>query len=146
MGIQTQIDQVQHESQIPKWSLASCVAFRFCFAYFGPYCLATQIFTSLFPIPDTDIPDLSTRGPLRQIILWTAAHIFRVPTPLVYNGSGSGDKTFDWVLIFCLLVFGVLVTGIWSILDSKRGNYVTLYKWFRLFIRFPLPDRCLPTA
>ena len=140
MGIQTQIDQ---ESQIPHWSLAFRVAFRFCFAYFGLYCLTTQIFSSLFPIPNVEIPDLSARWPMRQILFWTAAHVFHVPTPLVYSDSGSGDKTFDWVLVFCLLVFATLSTVLWSLFDRKRENYVTMYKWFRLFIRFSLAGQML---
>jgi hypothetical protein len=143
MGTQSPIEQLQHEAQMARWSLASRVSFRFCFAYFGLYCLATQIFTSLFPIPNVDIPDLSARWPLRQIIFWTAAHVFRVPTPLVYSYSGSGDKTFDWVLVFCLLVFATLSTVLWSVFDSQRENYVTLYKWFRLFIRFSLAGQML---
>ena len=143
MGTQPQIEQVQQPPQIPHWSLSSRVAFRFCFAYFGLYCLTTQIFTSLFPIPKVDIPDLSTLWPMRQIIFWTAAHILRVRTPLDYTDSSTGDKTFDWVLVFCLLVFAVLATGIWSVLDRKRENYATLYKWFRLFIRFSLAGQML---
>jgi hypothetical protein len=143
MGTQPPIGQLQHEPQIARWSLASRVSFRFCFVYFGLYCLATQIFTSLFPIPNVDIPDLGARWPLRQIIFWTAAHVFRVPTPLVYSYSGSADKTFDWVLVFCLLVFATLSTVLWSVFDSRRENYVTLYKWFRLFIRFSLAGQML---
>jgi hypothetical protein len=143
MGTQPPIEQLQHEPQIARWSLASRVSFRFCFAYFGLYCLGTQIFTSLFPIPNVDIPDLSARWPLRQIIIWTAAHVFRAPTPLVYSYSGSADKTFDWVLVFCLLVFATLSTVLWSVFDSQRENYVTLYKWFRLFIRFSLAGQML---
>jgi hypothetical protein len=143
MGTQLPIEQLQHEPQSASRSLASRVSFRFCFAYFGLYCLATQIFTSLFPIPNVDIPELSARWPLRQIIFWTAAHVFRVPTPLVYSYSGSADKTFDWVLVFCLLVFATLSTVLWSVFDSKRENYVTLYKWFRLFIRFSLAGQML---
>jgi hypothetical protein len=143
MDTQPPIEQLQHKPQIARWSLASRVSFRFCFAYFGLYCLVTQILTSLFPIPNVDIPDLSARWPLRQIIFWTAAHVFRVPTPLVYSDTGSGDKTFDWVLVFCLLVFATLSTALWSVFDSKREDYVTLYKWFRLFIRFSLAGQML---
>src|SRR5208282_4243632 len=66
---------------------------------------------------------------------------FPCQAPLVYSGSGSGDKTFDWVLAFCLLVFAALATAIWSLLDRRRENYATLYKWFRLFIRFALASQ-----
>jgi hypothetical protein len=75
---------------------------------------------------------------VRQIVFWTAAHVFLVKQPLVYTGSGSGDKAFDWVLAFCLLVCAALATVVWSVLDRRRVNYVALHKWFRLFIRFAL--------
>jgi len=88
-----------------------------------------------------ETPDPSSLWPMRQIVFWTAAHIFHAHLPLVYTGSGSGDKTFDWVLAFCLLVFSAVATCIWSVLDRKRENYVALYKWFRVFIRFALASQ-----
>src|SRR5215467_9374204 len=143
MNSQTQTEEVQHELQILHGGRAFRVAFRFCFVYFGLYCLATQIITSLFPIPNVDIPDPATLPPVRQVVFWTASHVFHVTTPLVYSGSGSGDKTFDWVLVFCLLVCSAFGTAIWSVLDSKRQNYVTLQRWFHLFIRFSLAGQML---
>jgi uncharacterized membrane protein YphA (DoxX/SURF4 family) len=80
---------------------------------------------------------------MRQIVFWTASHLFRVTHPLVYTGSGSGDKTFDWVLSFCLLVLAALATGIWSVLDRRRENYATLHKWFRVFMRFALASQMI---
>ena len=123
--------------QEARWSLATRVAFRFCFVYFGLYCLLTQISTSLLPLPTIDLPDPSTFWPTRQIVTWTAEHLFRVKHPLVYL-SGSGDKTFDWALLFVMLVLAVVATTIWSILDRRRETYVTLHKWFRLVIRICL--------
>jgi hypothetical protein len=143
MSAQAQIAQIQQDSHTPRWSLTSRVAFRFSFVYFGLYSADTQILGGLFPIPKVDIPDLASLWPTRQIVFWTAAHIFHANLPLVYSGSGSGDKTFDWVLAFCLLIFGALATGIWSVLDRERENYVTLYKWFRLFVRFALASELI---
>jgi len=91
-----------------------------------------------FPSQKIDIPELSAHWPLRQITFWTAAHIFHIKHDLVYTGSGSGDKTFDWVLAFCLLIIAALITCGWSILDRRRENYVTFHKWFRLAMRFML--------
>src|SRR5262249_49356513 len=124
--------QVDFESQPQHWTLATRVAFRFSFVYFGLYCLLTQISTSLVPLPNVDIPDPATLRPLRLIVSWTAANVFRVTQPLIYSGSGSGDKTFDWVLLFCIFVIAVAATALWSILDRNRSNYIALYKWFRL--------------
>jgi hypothetical protein len=129
---------LQQETQTPRWNLATRIGFRFCFVYFGLYCLTTQILGSLFTNPEINVPDPSTLWPMRQIIFWTAAHIFRVTHPLVYSGSGSGDKTFDWAAAFCLLVFAVLATLVWSGFDRRRENYITLHKWFRAFIRLAL--------
>jgi hypothetical protein len=143
MDAQAQVPQPQMDSQTPRWSLPCQVAFRFCFVYFGLYCVATQILGSFVPTPKFDIPDLSTLWPMRQITFWAGAHIFHAHLPLVYAGSGSGDKTFDWVLAFWQLVASALATGIWSVLDRKRENYVTLYKWFRLFIRFALVSQLI---
>jgi hypothetical protein len=138
VSTQPQTEPLQQESLAPHWSFASRIVFRFCFVYFSLFCLTTQIFGGLFPIPKVDIPDPASLWPVRPIVFWTAAHVFRRPLPLVYEGSGSGDKTFDWVLTFCLLVFAMLATGIWSVLDRRRENYVALHKWFRLFIRLAL--------
>src|SRR5580693_584276 len=138
MGAQPQLEPIPFDTKIPHWSVASRVAFRFCFTYFSLFSLATQILGGLFPIPKVDIPDPATLAPMRQIVFWTAAHVFHVRQPLVYTGSGSGDKTFDWVLAFCLLVCAALATVVWSVLDRRRVNYVGLHKWFHLFIRFAL--------
>ena len=120
------------------WSLALRVAVRFCVAYFTLFGLSNQILGGLFQVPKVDIPELSGHWPLRQITFWTAAHIFRIKHDLVYTNSGSGDKTFDWVLAFCLLIIAALITCVWSILDRRRENYIVFHKWFRLAMRFML--------
>jgi hypothetical protein len=120
------------------WSLTLRIAFRFCVAYFTLFGLSNQILDGLLVIPKVNIPELSSLWPLRHITFWAARHIFHIQRDLVYTGSGSGDKTFDWVLAFCLLVIAALITCIWSILDRRRENYVVFHKWFRLAMRFML--------
>ena len=122
----------------PHWKPATRVAFRFCFTYFILFSLSNQILGGLFPIPKVDIPDPGTLWPMRQITFWAAKHVFRVTYELVYKDSGSGDKTFDWVQAFCLIVIALIVTVVWSFLDRRRQSYAAMYKWFRLFIRFAL--------
>jgi len=88
-----------------------------------------------------EMGDPSAYWPMRQIVFWIASHLFHAQLPLVYTGSGSGDKTFDWVMNFFLLVFCAIATVIWSVIDRRRVNYVTLSKWFRLFLRFALASQ-----
>ena len=142
MGKETHPEQLPRESS-PYWHPLLRIAFRFCVIYFGLLFLPTQIFGSVFYIPIIEVPELSTLWPSRQIVVWTAAHVFRVKEPLVYTGSGSGDKTFDWVLSFCLLVIATLGAAMWSALDRKRPSYPGLYKWSRLILRFALLSQML---
>ena len=123
------------------WKLASRIGFRFCFLYLGSYCLTTHVVRGLFP--SFDLPDLATVAPIRQAVFWSAAHIFHLSTSLVYTGSRSGDKTFDWVLVFCLLTIGFFGTALWSVLDRRRETYITLHKWFHLFLRFAVGSQLL---
>jgi uncharacterized membrane protein YphA (DoxX/SURF4 family) len=127
----------------PPWSLATRIAFRLSVVYFGLYCLSTQIITSMLPVPGVDFPDPSGIPPLRQVITFTATHVFHHKAPLVFTGSGSGDKTVDFVLLFCLLVVSVLATALWSLLDRRRTSYSALHKWFWLFFRFALAGQML---
>ncbi len=142
-GVQLQGDQVEVTDQQVRWSLTKRIAFRFCFVYFGLFCLLTEVLLGLVPLPSVDIPDPSTLWPFRQVVFWTATHVFHLSQPLVYQLSGSGDKTYDWVLQFCFLMVALLATVIWSLLDRKRENYATAYKWFRLFVRFCLAGQML---
>jgi hypothetical protein len=133
--------QIKPVVLMPGWQWGPRIAFRFCFLYFGLFCLSTQILGGFLPIPKVDIPDFSLLW--QPIVFWTAARVFNAKLPLVYTGSGSGDKTFDWVLVFCLLLFSLVATAVWSLLDRKRTNYAILHKWFRVFIRFSLAGQML---
>src|SRR5262249_4881003 len=112
-----------------------------CAIYFALFCLFTQVFTGI--VPFVDLPDLSAFAPIRPIVFWTAKHVFRVTKTLVYQGSGSGDKTFDWVLAFWILSTAAIGAAIWSALDRKRLAYPTAYKWFHLGIRLALGSQLL---
>jgi hypothetical protein len=92
MRPQLQTEPVPHQPQIPEWSPALRIAFRFCVAYLGLFCLATQIITSLFSATQgADIPDPGTLWPLRPLVFWTAAHIFHVAAPLSLAGNPSSS-------------------------------------------------------
>jgi hypothetical protein len=119
-------------SRVSRW------VFRLAAVYFSLYVLTTQMLGSLLPLPVGNVPELGALPPVRTIVAWAAAHVFRVTSPLVVTGSGSGDKTFDWVHAFCVLVISVLVTAVWSTLDRLRTDDARLDKWFRLFARFAL--------
>jgi hypothetical protein len=143
VDVLTATEPERTESTVRAWNFPSRIAFRFCVIYFGLYCIFTQIINSVLAIPNVDVPDWATLGPMRLSVEWVAAHIFGLKMPLVSSGSGSGDKTFDWVLVFCLLVLSGAATAVWSVLDRRRSSYAALDRWFRLFVRFCLAGQML---
>jgi len=137
MNVLTALESAPAEIAGKEWSATKRIAFRFCFIYFGLYCVAALLPGGL-PIPGVEIPDPFTLWPFRQVVFWVAAHVFGASLPLVYKGSGSGDKIYDWVEVFCLLVVAAIATASWTIADRKRHHYEVLDRWFRLYIRFSL--------
>ena len=111
-----------NRSAAAAWSFRVRLAFRFCFVYFGLFSLANCL-GGMYPVLRTDDEiGLAPLWPMRQITFWIAHHLFSAKLPLVYRESGS-DKTFDWVLVFWLLILSISVTGVWSMLDRRRPNY-----------------------
>ena len=125
-------------SSRPVWSPVTRAAFRFAFTYFLLYCLTTQTLNSFVSIPNVDFPDPSSFPPLRLTIEWLATHLFHASQPVVVVGSGSGDKTYDYIQCLLLLSLSAMSTVLWTVLDRRRTSYVVLHKWFRLILRFAL--------
>jgi len=108
------------------WHPLTRVAFRFAFCYLGLYSLITL----------SNVEDYLPYEKLwHGIVPWVGAHILHLSQPITYFTSGSGDKTSDWVLLFCHLVISVAATAIWTVLD-RRKEYATLDEWLRVLLRF----------
>jgi hypothetical protein len=121
-----------------RWGLPTRITFRFCFVYFSLYVVSTQMLGGLLVLPAGGVPQLGQIPPMRNVTAWVASHVFGVSRPLVITGSGSGDKTFDWVQACCVLVIASVAAIVWSLMNRKRENYIGPQKWFRLFLRFAL--------
>ncbi len=138
MAIQTQEEHMQEEQRVPYWNIGTRIAFRFSFIYLGlfvVYFCPIWLQYLLFMKGESPLV-LGGIWPMRQIVLWAGAHIFHM-TRSPSTGPGW-DGSYYWVEAFCALVIAVLATVTWSILDRQREAYETLYKWFRLVIRFAL--------
>ncbi|HYL62901.1 MAG TPA: DoxX family protein, partial [Candidatus Methylomirabilis sp.] len=124
----------------PRWSLSLRIAFRFFIVYLGLYVLLTQMFTSLVlaTTNDSGAFEVDMTAPAKAVVIWLAAHVFRIGHPIVTFETGSGDRIYDWIVLAFILVAAILGTAIWCILDRKRTNYVKFHAWFRVFARFSL--------
>ena len=131
------------ETCIPRgesWSAGARIAFRFGFLYLGLYSLATQIVGSLLLIPGVSFRGLGWLWPMREITMWIGRHIFHITSPLIYSGN-SRDTDFYWIQMMWILGVAVLATVAWSAIDRSRQHYVSLHKWFRVFIRLGLASQ-----
>ena len=134
MATSAVLDPAQVQLAPTSWSLPARIAFRFVAVYFTLYCLLTQIVVGLVLADYAgDIGDLSTLLPVRPIVAGVATRLFHTAYPVLPTISGSGDRIWDWTLVFCLLVFSTLATIVWSILDRRRPGYADMQKWIWLF-------------
>ena len=137
-GTESRTERDLPASEVANWKPMTRVAFRFSFVYFGLFALATQIAGSLFIVPTLSFRGMGQAWPMREITLWIARSIFGAPSTLDSTGANIGETVFFWVQTLWILLFAVVATLVWSALDRRRGDYVTLHKWFRLFIRLGL--------
>ena len=119
-----------------RWRLATRLAFRFAAIYCLLYVLMTQMLPGMLPIPGIETVYPGALEILQNGVRWVARSVFGFGGPIVAFG-GSGDKAYDWTLAFCLLVGSAVLTLLWSVLD-RRPAHPTLFKWFRLFLRFAI--------
>jgi hypothetical protein len=115
------------------WTLTQKVGFRFIFLLFGLYILFEN--NGAFPFFDGLIMHYPT-ALLHQFIPWVGKHILHLSYPITVFTNGSGDTTYDYVIVFCIFSFSCLGTLIWSLFDSKRADYSTLYYWLTVGVRF----------
>jgi len=136
----------QRTDERTTWPLATRVAFRFCFAYLGLFCLwfaqITFVFTGIAGelLPDQAI--MWQMVTLEPVTGWVGRHVLGVDS-VIHQDSGSGDQAAVWVGVFCLLVVAVIATVIWSVLDRRRTEYSRLSAWFLVFLRLCLGGQML---
>src|SRR5262249_25879994 len=119
----------------PRWGLAKKVCFRFVFAYMVLFILTAQEIQS---IPGVSIVIEKYHGIWHVIVPWLGKHLLRLSYDMPMGPSGSGDKTYDWVLALCYVSLAVAATVVWSLLDRKAKRYPRLHQWLRLAVRFSL--------
>jgi uncharacterized membrane protein YphA (DoxX/SURF4 family) len=130
------------------WKPMRKIGFRFFCCYFILYS---------FPFPLTNIPFASAINKISENILgWYYAafdyvnvfwhwlvpavgkSVLHLEKPITVFTNGSGDTTYDYVLMLTMIILSILVCITWSILDRKRKNYDTAYYWLCVLLRYVL--------
>lgn len=128
------------------WNPLARIGFRFVFAYVTLFCLGYPQLLFAFTGPLARwLPDdavLSFAQLPSPVVEWLGRTVFGVEARL-NTGSGSGDQTYLWVLVFGLLLLAVLATLVWTLLDRRRTDYRRLAGWFLLAVRVFLAGQML---
>ena len=115
----------------PQWGLAKRIGFRLMFVYISLFCIEFIPYCLGFLQTPFQKYDLF----LHKVAIWYAQHIIHLSYPITVFSNGSGDTTYDWVLLAIYLTVAAMATIIWSVVDRKRPNYIKLNAWFRTYVR-----------
>src|SRR5690349_6822338 len=121
-------------SEVPqeRWHPFTRTAFRFAFVYLVLFNL---------PFPLNVFPYVDKAAEFYNVIWnWLVPRVARAAFHVEISSefNGSGDRTFDYILVACLLLIALVITVIWTVLDRKRLSYPTLHRWLHLYTRFCL--------
>ncbi len=124
----------------PQWNLAKKIAFRFVFVYFLLYNLPFpfNIPANIFPFNLLNIIGEKYNSLLALIVPWVGKHILQISYEVNTTDTGSGDRTFDYVLVLCFFAIALFVTVSWTLFDRKRPNYDYLHQLLRIYVRYSL--------
>jgi hypothetical protein len=116
----------------PRWTLPARVGFRFLFAY---------LIFFFFPFP-AGLVNPEWLGGLfdnfwSAVVPWLADNLLHVQVSSSAI-DGSGDTTYHYVCVLCMLLFALLATVIWSVIDCRRDDYAVLHSWTRIWLRYVL--------
>lgn len=118
----------------PSWSIARRVGFRFVFAYLVLYNLPFPL--GAFPLTD------AVRGwwdkPWHIAIPWFAAHVLHLAKPITVFSNGSGDTTYDYVLVLVFALLAAATTLVWSVVDRRATSHPRLAFGLRIYVRYVL--------
>ncbi|RYF25261.1 MAG: hypothetical protein EOO42_04100 [Flavobacteriales bacterium] len=115
-----------------QWSYFEKLIFRFAFAV---------LFLFMFFFNNGTLPMFYFIGQAQNALMhkfvpWLGEHVFHLSYPITEFTNGSGDTTYDYVVLSCVAVLSLAITLVWTLLDSKRENYNRLYYWITVAVRF----------
>ncbi|MEJ7645766.1 MAG: hypothetical protein WKF87_14320 [Chryseolinea sp.] len=114
------------------WSPLQKIAFRFSFLTLSMFVLIENNGAYPFHYQIMSYP----REFLHVFIPWVGKNMLHLTYDITVFTNGSGDTTYDFVVLFTILCVSVLGTIVWSVLDRNRKNYSVLYYWLTVAVRF----------
>jgi len=115
----------------PEWGLGKRLGFRLLFS-------SVVLFGFPFPLgalPWTEKAYDLYQKLLNPMVLWVGENILGIGHPIATGSNGSGDRTYDYVLVVCQLGLAIAATAIWSLIDRRRRHHERLLEALRIYVR-----------
>ena len=74
--------------------------------------------------------------PFHILMVWIAKNILHISYPITVFTNGSGDTTYDYVVVFFITAISFVAAIAWSILDKRTRKYDKLLYWLRVVVRY----------
>lgn len=119
------------QSENTHWSFLKKISFRFFFSYFSLFILLQN---------NGAYPYFGFIGNFFKNLFYNfvpgiGKTFFGIEVKIPTGPSGSGDTTYDYVLVFSIALIAIFSTLIWSLIDKKSKNYLKMYYWLSLSLR-----------
>ncbi len=116
------------------WNIYKKISFRFFFLLLSLFIIlnnngAFTFFSGILQLPDPV---------LHSFIPWFSKHLVHYNYDFTIFTNGSGDTSYNWVLLLFISLVSVIGCIIWSVLDRKRKSYNAAYYWLVVLVRFYL--------
>jgi uncharacterized membrane protein YphA (DoxX/SURF4 family) len=121
-------------TEVYPWSWDKKIIFRFICLYFFIYVVFC---------PNNEVEIVNTiyepfNNLLHKLVPWFGRVVLHLSYPITSFTNGSGDTTYDYVLLLIQFILACLGCIIWSIWDNKRTNYNGMHYWLRVVLRYYL--------
>jgi hypothetical protein len=117
------------------WGPGKRILFRFAFCYLL-LCTTTYL---LYFLPLPDLLFEAGTGFWNAVVPRVGSAVFHADTSVLPNGSG--DTTYNYVQVFCFLLFALVAAAVWTLLDRGERRDARLRRLdagLRLYLRFAL--------
>jgi hypothetical protein len=128
MILEKDITRINHRNILQRILFLFLVTYFFIYAFPFPlgYIQLTKILNNWY----NHVFDL--------IVSYAGKHVFHIPFALVATSNGSGDTTYNYVRLFLVALFAIIVTIVWCFAESKGKSYDRVLYWIIMYLRFYL--------
>ncbi|HYJ64239.1 MAG TPA: hypothetical protein VEV62_10880 [Parafilimonas sp.] len=120
------------KAAVAPWSFTQKFVFRFFLVLFLLYIF----FNPNGVLPYSDYAYEFYIQPFHTLMVWIGKDILHLSYPITVFTNGSGDTTYDYIVIFFIAVVSLIAAITWSLIDKKTKTYNKLFYWLCVIVRY----------